>query len=334
MSTTSHGAACPGATCGRSSSSTCLSSSIPRASTLQACCWTSRLRIGDRPCVHTGDGAWTYHELLERSNRIARVLAEDMAIVPGNRVLLHGLNGAELIALWLGVLKAGAVAVATMPLLRAGELAEIIERAQVTHALADARCAAAVARGPAGAARAPRAAHLRSGGRAGIARRGQADGLHERRHGERRRRPDRIHVRHDGEAQGLHSFSPGHPGDLRHLRQVDRPTPGRRCVRRDSAACIHVRPRRPRSLPASLRSLDRADRAPGTDAVFEAVRRHRVTTLFTARPPTGRCYVPAQSGRPCVAPHMRRGGRNAARGRLQRVVRQEGDPHPRRDRFD
>ena len=94
---------------------------------------------GGRPCVHTEDRVWSYRELLERANRIARVLVEDMGLVPGNRVLLRAANTPMLIASWFGVLKAGGVAVATMPLLRAVELTTIIGKAQISHALADAR---------------------------------------------------------------------------------------------------------------------------------------------------------------------------------------------------
>jgi 2-aminobenzoate-CoA ligase len=94
---------------------------------------------GGRPCVHSGDRVWSYRELLERANRIARVLVEDMGLVPGNRVLLRAANTPMLIASWFGVLKAGGVAVATMPLLRADELTTIIGKAQISHALADAR---------------------------------------------------------------------------------------------------------------------------------------------------------------------------------------------------
>jgi 2-aminobenzoate-CoA ligase len=87
------------------------------------------------PCVR-GDGfAWSYEELRERSGRVARVLVEEMGLVPGNRVLLHGPNTPELIAGWLGILRAGGIVVATMPLLRAGELVKVVAKAQVTHAL-------------------------------------------------------------------------------------------------------------------------------------------------------------------------------------------------------
>jgi 2-aminobenzoate-CoA ligase len=91
------------------------------------------------PCVHGEHGVWSYRDLLEKANRIARVLTEDMGLISGNRVLLRAPNTPMLIASWFGVLKAGGIVVATMPLLRAGELATIIEKAQISHALTDAR---------------------------------------------------------------------------------------------------------------------------------------------------------------------------------------------------
>jgi len=94
---------------------------------------------GDRPSVYTNEGVWSYRDLLERANRIARVLTEDMGLVPGNRVLLRGANTPMLIATWFGVLKAGGVVVATMPLLRKAELVKIISKARISHALTDAR---------------------------------------------------------------------------------------------------------------------------------------------------------------------------------------------------
>ena len=95
--------------------------------------------LANSPCVHGEHGVWSYRDLLEKANRIARVLTEDMGLVPGNRVLLRAPNTPMLIASWFGVLKAGGIVVATMPLLRAGELATIIEKAQISHALTDAR---------------------------------------------------------------------------------------------------------------------------------------------------------------------------------------------------
>ncbi|ONI86574.1 2-aminobenzoate-CoA ligase [Actinosynnema sp. ALI-1.44] len=81
----------------------------------------------DRPCLRTGTEVWTYGELDKRSNQIAHVLTEDHGLVPGNRVLLRGPNNPWLVATWFGVLKAGGVVVTTMPLLRAGEIATMVE---------------------------------------------------------------------------------------------------------------------------------------------------------------------------------------------------------------
>jgi len=94
---------------------------------------------GQRVALRSPDAEITYAQLLERANRIARALTEDMGLVPGNRVLLRGANSPWMAACWLAVMKAGGITVATMPLLRAKELAEIIPKAQVTHALCDRR---------------------------------------------------------------------------------------------------------------------------------------------------------------------------------------------------
>lgn len=98
-------------------------------------------RHGERPCLHTRETTWSYAELLARANRIAAVLVEDYGLVPGNRVLLRGANTPMLAACWFGVLKAGGIAVTTMPLLRARELTEIANRAAVQFALCDERIA-------------------------------------------------------------------------------------------------------------------------------------------------------------------------------------------------
>ena len=84
-------------------------------------------------------GRWTYAELDDFSGRIARLLVEEEGLIPGNRVLLRGPNTYTMFAAWLGVLKAGGVVVATMPLLRPGEIATVIDRAEVSHAIVDSR---------------------------------------------------------------------------------------------------------------------------------------------------------------------------------------------------
>jgi 2-aminobenzoate-CoA ligase len=99
-------------------------------------------RVGpDRPCLIGEVESWTYGELLRRANQVARVLVEDLEVVPGNRVMLRGPSSPWLVACWLGVIKAGAVAVTVLPVLRSGELAEIAEQARISHALCDARFA-------------------------------------------------------------------------------------------------------------------------------------------------------------------------------------------------
>ncbi len=101
---------------------------------------------GARACVrgHAPDGsliAWSYADLQAQADRIARVLVHEMGLVPGQRVLLRGANSPMLAACWFGVVKAGGIAVGTMPLLRARELVGICEKAQITHTLCDTRLA-------------------------------------------------------------------------------------------------------------------------------------------------------------------------------------------------
>ena len=100
---------------------------------------------GARTAILTPDGVrWTYAELHAQSSRIARVLVEDMGLVPGNRVLLRGPNTPAMAACWLAVIKAGGIAVATMALLRAKELTDVVTKGEISHALCDARLADAL----------------------------------------------------------------------------------------------------------------------------------------------------------------------------------------------
>ena len=80
----------------------------------------------------------SYAQAQDRVNRIAQVLTQDLGLVPGNRVLLRGGNSVGMALAWLAVVKAGLIAVATMPLLRAKELGDIIDKAQPRVALCDA----------------------------------------------------------------------------------------------------------------------------------------------------------------------------------------------------
>jgi 2-aminobenzoate-CoA ligase len=92
----------------------------------------------NRPLLRSDQITLSYSDALDRVNRIAQVLIEDFRLVPGNRVLLRGGNSIAMALAWLGVVQAGLVAVATMPLLRAKELGDIIDKAQPVLALCDA----------------------------------------------------------------------------------------------------------------------------------------------------------------------------------------------------
>ena len=92
----------------------------------------------DKPFLRSDKITLTYADASDRINRIAQVLTEDFGLIPGNRVLLRGGNSIGMALAWLGVVKAGLIAVATMPLLRAKELGEVIEKAQIHVALCDA----------------------------------------------------------------------------------------------------------------------------------------------------------------------------------------------------
>jgi 2-aminobenzoate-CoA ligase len=92
---------------------------------------------GARTAMIFPGGRWSYTELARAASQAAAVLAEDYSLRPGARVLLRGHNGPMLCALWLAILKIGAVAVVTMPLLRSRELAFIIEKASVDLSLCE-----------------------------------------------------------------------------------------------------------------------------------------------------------------------------------------------------
>jgi len=96
---------------------------------------------GERPCLISGAHRFTYAELAQAVNRIANVLAHRLGLVPGGRVLLRSANNPMMAACYLAVLKAGGIAVGTMPLLRARELLHPIEKARIPLALCDASLA-------------------------------------------------------------------------------------------------------------------------------------------------------------------------------------------------
>ena len=94
---------------------------------------------GDHTALIGNGRARTYKELSDWSNRIAHALIEDYGVQPGNRVLIRSANNPAMVACWLAATKAGAVVVNTMPMLRAGELTAIVDKAEISHALCDTR---------------------------------------------------------------------------------------------------------------------------------------------------------------------------------------------------
>ena len=101
----------------------------------------------DAPCLLSPAESWTYGDTIRRTNQLARVLTEDFGLQPGNRVLLRGPNNPWLAAAWLAVIKAGGVAVTTMALLRAREIATIVALTEPSLAICDHRFAEDLAAG-------------------------------------------------------------------------------------------------------------------------------------------------------------------------------------------
>jgi 2-aminobenzoate-CoA ligase len=97
--------------------------------------------FGDRIALIGNGRRRTYKELADWSNRLAHALVENYGVKPGHRVLIRSGNNPALVAAWLAATKAGAVVVNTMPMLRAGELAKIVDKAEVSLALCDSRIA-------------------------------------------------------------------------------------------------------------------------------------------------------------------------------------------------
>src|SRR5579863_1979968 len=96
---------------------------------------------GDRECLISPTETVSYAGLAGRVNRIANVLTRDLGVVPGNRVLLRGPNSPMMVAAYFAVIKAGGIVVATMPLLRAKEIAFPLSKAEIRLALCDVRLA-------------------------------------------------------------------------------------------------------------------------------------------------------------------------------------------------
>lgn len=95
--------------------------------------------FGDRTALIGQGRARTYSELTLWSNQLANALQREYGVRPGERVMIRSANNPAMVACWLAVTKVGAVAVNTMPMLRAKELQQVIDKASVTLVLCDAR---------------------------------------------------------------------------------------------------------------------------------------------------------------------------------------------------
>lgn len=245
----------------------------------------------DAAAIHSSAGKTTYGELAAAANRIANVLVNQTGLVPGNRVLLHSPNNPALAAQWLGVLKAGGVAVATMPMLRAGELEKIIEKARISHALVDQRLEEEMKKA---AAACPEVAHVVGCGEAGALEAAMSE-----------ESADFETVATAADDPALLAFTSGTTGDPK------------ACVHfhRDIMAMVdcfskHILKPGPDEVfagtpplaftfglggllvfPLAARASSVLDETRGPEGLLEAVDRYRATTLFTA-PTAYRAMLP------------------------------------------
>ncbi|SFS46429.1 2-aminobenzoate-CoA ligase [Sulfitobacter marinus] len=95
--------------------------------------------FGDHTALIGNGRRRSYKEMADWTNKLARAMVEDLGVEPGNRVLIRSANNPAMVACWLAATKAGAVVVNTMPMLRAGELTAIVDKAEISHAICDTR---------------------------------------------------------------------------------------------------------------------------------------------------------------------------------------------------
>ncbi len=168
----------------------------------------------DAPCLIAGDGeTWSYGETAARVNRIANVLTGRFGLQPGQTVLLRAPNSPIMAAVYLAVLKAGGVVVATMPMLRAKELGFMLAKARIRLALCDGRLMEEMDKARAAA---PHPVTVLDMGEPLAALMEEASRTSRRRHRRRGHLPDRLHLRDHGRAEGDHARP---PRPARHLRR-------------------------------------------------------------------------------------------------------------------
>jgi len=236
---------------------------------------------GQRIAIRAPDGECTYAQLLAQANRMANLLVREMGLQPGNRVLLRGPNNPMMAAAWLAVFKAGGICVGTMPLLRAKELTEIINKAQVTHALCDKRLDEELKLALPSCSSLTSIRYWYDDDTDELIKNCSAK-FEKHKHFSRRHRSHRLYVGNDGQAQGHGAFSSRRD---RHVRLLSALLPeagaGRHLHRLPALAftfglggllCFPLR------FGASTALVERFT----PESMLESIRRFRATILFTA----------------------------------------------------
>jgi 2-aminobenzoate-CoA ligase len=92
---------------------------------------------GDQIFLRSSTKTLTYRQTLLTVNQLACWLQTHSQLQAGNRVLIRGSNSIATAIVWMAVVQAGLVAVATMPLLRAKELNDIASKANIAFAFCE-----------------------------------------------------------------------------------------------------------------------------------------------------------------------------------------------------
>ena len=213
--------------------------------------------FGDQTALIGNGRRRTYKELADWSNRLAHALVENYGVKPGNRVLIRSGNNPALVAAWLAATKAGAVVVNTMPLLRAGELAKIVDKAEIALALTDSRIADELV----ACAKTSKflkqvvnfdgtANHDSELDRIALDKPVKFDAVPT---GRDDVALTRLHLGHHRRAEGDHAFPSRSPDHRRWLCERSVEGHARRRLRRLAAARLHLRPWRAGGLSAAFR---------------------------------------------------------------------------------
>ena len=287
MSTPSQGITFHLRSSGRPSSSPGPSCTIRSGSTARSRSSIAGSRRGGEtsPASSAPREALTYRQLQERVNRICNVLVGTLGFVAGNRVLLRSANNPMMVALYLAVLKAGGAVVATMPLLRAKEIAYPLNKAKITLAFCDHRLsdemerARALAPGSQACRLLGSLEHRRL--KALIA--GASTEFDAAGHGSRRRLPHRLHPPAPRASRRAPcAFPSRHAGDLRRL-----------CRQRPAGAA--ERPLRRLAAGAFTFGLG--------GIVLFPLHIGASTVLLEKAGPTSSCWAPSRSTRQRSASH-------------------------------